>query len=130
MSKKISTKDYAVALHESTQGLKGKDLHEVIHNFVALLAREQKLKQAEKIIAEFVAYAKKQEGIRDISISSAHELDTKAINAIKKSFGEKVEATHVVDESLIAGFVVKTDDKIFDASLQKQLVKLKEKINQ
>ena len=126
--KKQTSKDYASALFMATQGLKGKELHEVIHNFVSLLAREQKLKQAEKIIAEFVAYAKKQEGIQDIIISSAHELDTKAINAIKKSFGEKVEVTQAVDESLIGGFVVKTQDKIFDASLKMQLLKLKQSL--
>ena len=124
--KKTTTKDYATALYDATHGLKSKELHEVIRNFVKLLAREQKLKQAEKIIVEFTAYAKKQEGIQDIGIASAHELDGKMINEIKKSFGEKVEATQAVDENLIGGFVVKTADKIFDASLKTQLIRLKQ----
>ena len=124
--KKNTTKDYATALYDATYGLKGKDLREVIYNFVKLLAREQKLKQAERIIAEFAAYAKKQEGIQDIAIASARELDGRMINEIKKTFGDKVEAAHTVEENLLGGFVVKTADKIFDASLKMQLQRLKQ----
>ena len=124
--KKTTSKDYAVALHEATQGLKGNELNEVIQNFVALLAREQKLKQAEKIIAEFVAFAKKQNGIQDIAITSAHKLDVKTNEAIIRAFGKQVEATHAIDESLLGGFIVKTEEKIFDASLKKQLQRLEQ----
>ena len=123
--KKNSPKDYAIALYQITKELSGKALNEAIVEFVKLLAGKQKLKQAEKIIAEFVAYAKKQEGIQDIAITSAHKLDAKTTEAITAAFGNQVEATHAIDESLLGGFIVKIEDKIFDASLKTQLVRLK-----
>ncbi|MSU75276.1 MAG: hypothetical protein EXS55_02070, partial [Candidatus Magasanikbacteria bacterium] len=93
------------------------------------LFKNHKLKQAEKIIVEFVVYAKKQAGIQEIEIMSAHELDSATLKKIKEAFGAQVEAKERTDEKLLGGFVVKTSDKIFDASLKKQLAKFKEKIS-
>ena len=126
--KKNSPKDYAIALYQTTNKLSGKALNEAVVEFVKLLAGKQKLKQAEKIIAEFLAYAKKQEGIQDIAITSAHKLDAKTSETIAQVFGKQVEATHAIDESLLGGFIVKTEDKIFDASLKTQLVRLKQSL--
>ena len=126
--KKKTTKDYAIALYDATKDLKGKKLEQVLGNFVRLVARDQKLKQAERIIAEFIRYAKKQEGIQDITITSAHELDAKMKKEIEESFGEKVESAQTVDKGLLGGFVVKTADKIFNASLKQQLNRFRLKL--
>lgn len=125
---RLKTKDFAAALYTATIEAKGKDLHAVLAEFVQILAKHQMLKKAERIIAEYVAYAKKQEGILNIQISSARKLDAKTIEIIKDAFGKKVEAIESLDESLLGGFVVKTADKIFDASIKKQLVRLKQSL--
>ena len=122
---KLTSHDYAVALYEATKGLKGHDLSQVIGKFVELLYRRQRLKQAGSIIAAFVAYAKKQNGIVDIEITSTRELYAKTINHIKKAFGDEVEAREKTDASLLGGFVVKTEDRIFDGSVRAQLQRLK-----
>ena len=121
-------KTIAIALYESTKDLKGPELGKALHNFVALLAKENYLGQAEKIIAAFIAYAKKQECIEEIEISTARKIEAKLLHAIRDAFGEKVESTETVDSTLIGGLVIKTKDTIFDASLKKQLTKLKEKL--
>lgn len=126
---RLNTKDYARALYDATKDVHGKDLHQVIENFVQLLARKQLLKKSNRIIAEFVAYAKKQEGIQEIEITSARELPEATLNKIKKAFAEKVESVEKVDENLIGGFVVRTEDRIFDGSLRTQLVRLKQLIS-
>lgn len=125
---RLKTKDFAIALYTATADTKGKDLHAVLGEFVQILAKHQMLKKAERIIAEYVAYAKRQEGILDIQISSARKLDAATIEKVKNAFGEKVEATESLDESLLGGFVVKTTDTIFDASIKKQLVRLKQSL--
>lgn len=125
MKKKISNKQLAIALYEATKGLVASDLKKALVEFVAILARERKLKKADYIIAEYVKYAKVQDGVRQIEITSARELDDKVLNHIKKAFGDKVEAEVKVDASLLGGVRVKTDDKILDASLRTQLNKLK-----
>ena len=124
--KKLSIKDYARSLYQASHGLKGAELAGVIKNFVELLARKQLLKKSEAIIAEFIAYAKQQEGIVDIEVTSARELDDKTINQIKKIFGSKVEAAAKVSAEWLGGLTVRTADTIFDASLKTQLFKLKQ----
>ncbi len=123
--KKVTNKQLAKALYEATGELKGSDLKQVLANFVVLLARSHKLKKSEYIIRDFLHYAKAQEGIQEIEITSARELDNKVLAHIKKAFGAHTEATVKVDGSLLGGVRIKTEDKILDASLKTQLNKLK-----
>lgn len=126
MAKKSSNKQYAKALFEITKNLKGENLTKVLKKFVAILVRNHKLKQSGRIINEFVKISKKDEGISEIEISSARKLDDEAITKIKKIFGSKVEESEMLDEKLIGGVVIKTEDKIFDVSIKTQLNKFKQ----
>ena len=128
MKKKISNKQLAKALYEATKDLKVNDMKKVLANFVSMLARAHKLKKTDYIIAEYIKYAKAGEGIQEIEITSARELDDKTLNHIKKAFGNNVEATVKIDESLLGGVRVKTEDRILDASLKSQILKLKQSI--
>lgn len=125
---KNTPKQYAIALHKITAGLTGKSLDEALKQFVILLAKEHKLKQADTIIAEFIRYSKKEEGINEIEITTTGNLDEKTIENIKKSFGDKVEAVIKIDKTILGGIKIRTEDRILDASLKTQLLKLKESI--
>ena len=126
--KKFTPKDYAVALYRTTRQLEGEPLTKAIKEFVLLLVKKRKFKQAKKITEEFLRYAKKEEGIVDVEITTARKLDKTVIAAIKEVFGKNVEATEKIDETLLGGFIAKTEDKIFDASLKTQLNKLKQSL--
>lgn len=121
--------DYAIALYETTKNLNEKQLGEALKAFVEMLYRKGKLKRASSIIEAYISYAKKQEGIVDIEITTARPLDPKTLAAIEKAFGEKVESTQRVDSSILGGMKVQTGEKIFDASLRTQLERLKQKIS-
>jgi len=127
--KKTTNKQLAKALYEVTKDMKGADLKIVLADFVTILAREHKLKKADYIIAEYIKYAKAGEGIQEIEITSARELDEKTLNHIKKAFGNNTEATVKIDESLLGGVRVKTEDRILDASLKTQLLKLRNSLS-
>ncbi|MEK7125358.1 MAG: ATP synthase F1 subunit delta [Patescibacteria group bacterium] len=126
---KSSHKAYGRALYELTLDKRAAGLEKAIKNFVAHLAKARMLKQASAIISEFTHYAKAQEGIVEIQIQSARELPAAALNQVKKTFGEKVEAVSVVDESLLGGVVIKTKDRILDGSLKTQLRNLQVKLS-
>lgn len=126
---KLSNKQYASILYDVTKEVSGEDLEQVVKNFVVLLNANHKLKQTDKIIDEFIAYAKKQEGIMDIKITSAKKLDEKVIEQIKQIFGKQTESVEKQDESILGGVIIKTDELIFDASLKTQLNNLKNKIS-
>jgi len=126
---KLTNKQIAQALFEATEKLSGADLDGALQRFVDLLAKKQRLKQIGNIIAEFEKIAKKKDGIVEIEIRSAKKLDKSTTDGIKKVFGDKVEATETVDEDLLGGITVKTEDKILDGSLKTQLNKLKLKLS-
>jgi len=123
--KKRTNKQYAQILWEATKDLKAKELEEILKNFVLLLVKEQRLKQAEKIIGEFEKYSKKQEGIVEIEVTTASEIGKTTVDNIKKVFGSKVEAINTIDKNILGGMIIKTEDKILDGSLKTQLRNLK-----
>lgn len=126
--KKHSTKEWAIALYESTRGLSGAEMKKVIHDFTELLFKAGSTKKSERIISEFIKYDKKMNGIVDIEIISARPLTEKIVDEIKKNFGKKVETTETIDSSLLGGVTIKTENMIFDGSLKKQLELLKQRL--
>lgn len=126
--KKVSNTQLAQALYQVTVGLKGEKLAKAIAEFAAILARARKISRADNIIKEFEKYSKKQAGIMEIEVQSARKLDEKTMNQLKKVFGDEVEAIESVDENLLGGVRVRTEDKILDGSLKTQLNQLKQSL--
>ncbi|MFA6105123.1 MAG: F0F1 ATP synthase subunit delta [Patescibacteria group bacterium] len=127
--KKNTNKEYAIALFEATKDLKGAKLSLMIEAFAKLLFRSGVSKQINSIISEYIKYSKKEAGIVDIEITSAHDLSHKLVEEIKKRFGDKVEATQMIDAEILGGIKIKTENMIFDGSLRKQLQLLKQSFN-
>ena len=126
--KKHSNRQFARALYEITEDLPKKDLPEAVAQFAAVLQKHNKLKKADFIIEEFINYSKKQAGIKTIVIESAFAVEHAAINKIKKVFGENSDITETINKNLLGGIRVKVDDMIYDASLKKQLSRLKNQL--
>lgn len=121
-----SNRQYAVSLYTAIKEASPKDTSAVISNLVELLVKNRRLRQASRIIDEFVNYAKKQEGITDLVITSARKLDKKTIEEIEKVFGSKIASVQKVDPQLIGGvLVVKDRESIFDASIKMQVQEIK-----
>lgn len=128
MKRKTSNRQLAQALYQVTVDAKGERLHKAIAEFAKLLVRAHKMTRADNIIKEFERYSKKQAGIVEIEVQSARKLDEKILNQVKKIFGNKVEASESVDESLLGGVKVRTEDEILDGSLKTQLNQLKQSL--
>ena len=123
--KKNTNKQLAAALHETTKDACGADLEKIIKNFVLLLCKERKIKQAGNIISEFLKYAKKQAGIAEVEIITTREMDDSIINKVQAVLGQKIEAIKKVDNRLLGGLIIKIEDTIFDASIKTQINRLK-----
>ena len=118
----------ARALYEATKNLRGNALTAAVNRFVRLLARKQMLKRADRIMAEFAAYGKKAEGIRELKIESARPLGESVVTHLKSVFGAKAETEEKVNPALLGGVVVQVGDTIFDGSLRRQLLSLRKQL--
>ena len=125
----MTNKEYGQALYEATKDLPKDKLNKAVFEFVKILTKNRKLKASDKIINEFIKYAKKQEGIMDIEVVSARKLDNDTIEEIKKIFGKQTNSIERIDEELLGGVKIKTDRMILDASLRTQLSTLKQAFN-
>ena len=124
----MTPRQYGKILYETTKDLSKKDLEKAVKTFFDFVVRDQAFKKIDAIMQEYTIYARKQEGEEDVIVVSAFPLTQEVIKEIKKKFGEKITINHEEDSTLLGGLVIKTEDKIFDASLRGQLQKMKEQI--
>jgi len=127
---KLKPQQFAAALYEITQGKSEKEIDKIIEDFTALLAKKNKLGWQEQIIEKFLSYSMKQEGIMETQVFTAKEISKKMAEKIAETVfkNQKIKVISIVEKELLGGFVVKTEDKILDLSIKKQLQNLKIKL--
>ena len=107
---------------------KGK-VHELTLKFFVLLAKNSRADLIPDITVEYKRVFKEAKGILEVVVKSAHKLDAAALDKIKSmvltSDWKSVEIVEEIDEKLIGGFVVKSNNTIYDASVTSQLRDMK-----
>lgn len=121
-------KQYAKILYHLTSELKGADLDKAIKAFINLLVRDQALSRVDLVMEEFNKYTKKQQGIVEIEVLTAREISDSVKKNIKQAFGDKTEAEFKVQNDLLGGVLINTEDLILDGTIKTQLEKIKEKM--
>jgi F-type H+-transporting ATPase subunit delta len=101
-------------------------------NFARLLAEKNRIAQVVEIQREFERLVAAEERVLELELTTAIELSDeearKIVDEIEKSAGRKVEATRLVDPSLIAGLVVQVGSARLDASVRGRLNQLREEL--
>lgn len=103
--------------------------------FLALIIKQGRSEAIATIAREFVQLYKTKNGIKDVSIVSAKELQDDQIQAIlnktKESLPEntKLEVKQKVNPDLIGGFILRMDDKQYDASLKTKMNNIKKEFD-
>ena len=82
------------------------------------------------MVSAFIVQYNVIKGITPVTIISAVKLDAGLVQSILASLKKKenlkeVELVEVIDETLIAGFVLKYEDKMIDNSVRKNLSSLR-----
>ena len=126
--KTLSPQQYAKALYEATRGLEKKHVEEAVEAFIQMIRQNHEEKKLPQILNEFEVYSKKQEGYIEMEVTSAFPLSNSVKKQINEIFGGKAEMKVKEDGSLLGGVIIKTDNKIFDASVKTQLQKMREQI--
>jgi len=101
-------------------------------NFARLLAEKNRIAEVVDIQREFERLVATEARVLELELTTAIELSDdearKIVNEIEKAAGRKVEATRLVDPSLIGGLVVQAGSIRLDASVRGRLNQLREEL--
>ena len=108
-------------------------MSKVVRNFIALLARHERLHELREMTADFAMLADEESQIAEAEIVSARPLDTPNRELLEKQIagltgGRKVRATYSEDASLLGGAVVRIGSTVYDGSVRAQLRQLRQRM--
>lgn len=125
---KIAKREIVQALFELAQE-NPKNIKKIVEEFYSYLLHQKKTKILPFIFEELDKIEKEKQGIKEIEIESTHPLSDEQKEEIKNLFkAKKVIIQEKINPRLIGGIIIKTDDKIFDASIKSNLERLKEEM--
>jgi F-type H+-transporting ATPase subunit delta len=97
-------------------------------SFFEIVTSKGREKYLEQIAKEFIGLYKKFRGIRTAEITSATGLDDRlreAVYTLLRNEGKgEIELVEKVDKKLIGGFILRMDDRQYDASVSSDLRRL------
>jgi F-type H+-transporting ATPase subunit delta len=124
----IKTSQKSEALRRIFEG----KIHALSINFLLLIAENKRENYIPGIFRYLEDLYRREEGVKSAVLTSAQPLNESLVAQIKeileKEFKSKVELSQKVDEKLIGGFVLRVEDKQYDASLSTQLKKIREQL--
>jgi F-type H+-transporting ATPase subunit delta len=126
---RYTASEYARALYEVLSEQDESQADETISRFVSDMKDRGQLALLPEVLKEMPAAIKNAQGIEDVLIESAHEIDQATAEAALKALGkraEDVEVTLAQNEGLIGGIRVKGRDTVIDASVRGRLNKLRD----
>ncbi|KAJ5150129.1 ATP synthase subunit 5 [Penicillium atrosanguineum] len=115
---------------EELQKVAGADKADILKNFLATLAENNRLGSLKGVCEKFATLMSAHRGEIELSITSA-QLDTKTINRLEKavakseySQGKKLKIVTKVNSDLVGGLVVEIGDRTVDLSVSSKIAKM------
>jgi len=126
MKKKISAKKYAQLLLLLTSGKDQKEISWIVKNFVSRLKKDANLNLAEQITDEFEKMFLARQGKAKLEITSAFKLSADNRREIEtlaeRLLGEeRFETSERLDERLKGGFILRSNNRVVNLSLENTL---------
>lgn len=108
--------------------LRQQGFHDLIVNFVGVIADNRRLSHLRAILAAFAAVAAARRGEISAEVVSAQPLTTTQLAQLQGKLAEagyaRVTIQQRVDPAILGGLVVRVGPRLFDSSLQSRLVRL------
>ncbi|XKM13548.1 F0F1 ATP synthase subunit delta [Orbaceae bacterium ac157xtp] len=103
-------------------------LNEHGENFIKIMAENKRLSILPEVYNLFENHRLERESVADVDVISAVELSKDQLNkistAVEKRLSRKVNLNCRIDNSIIAGFIVRTGDMVIDSSIRGRLNRL------
>ncbi|KAJ0422806.1 ATP synthase delta subunit-domain-containing protein [Aspergillus carlsbadensis] len=113
------------------QKVAGADKGDILKNFLATLAENNRLGLLGGVCDKFAALMSAHRGEIELIITSAQELDNKTLNRLEKavsksefSQGKKLKVVPKVNPDIVGGLVVEIGDRTIDLSVSSKISKL------
>lgn len=112
--------------HDIITAVVGDSLKPLAQGFIKLLVNKGREQNLPEIAAAFIQQYKEMKNIRQVKLTTAVPANDELRQAIMKKVqdalpGSEIELKEEVNEDLIGGFVLQTEDKLFDASIRRDL---------
>lgn len=104
----------------------GEKLSKLSQAFVSLLVSKGREENLPEIAAAFVSLYKQMKNIKSVKLTTAVPLNDNVRHAIREKVeaampNSTIEMKEEINEELIGGFVLQMEDKLFDASIRRDL---------
>lgn len=123
-------KSEKIALIENIFGDK---ISESIVGLMVLMINKSRAAEIFAVLERFLEMVKADQGIVKATVTSAVALNETQLEQIKSkieaSTNSKVELETIIDESIIAGLIIKVADKVMDASVKGDMQTLKKQLS-
>ena len=110
-----------------------KNISETTMAFINIITNKKREMHLEAIATSFINLYKSHKNIKTVSITTAapvsDQTKSEIMSYIKKTGGDEVELTEIVNEDIIGGVIIKMGDKQLDASVTRKIKKLKKTFN-
>ena len=108
-------------------------VHPITLNFLLILIGKRRENIVVEVVQEFIALFKEYKNIVTVHLKTASKMDVRLYSEIKermeKELKLKVELVETVVPDLLGGFVLTYNDKQYDASIRKNILRLKKEYN-
>ncbi len=123
---KVTASQYAATLYELTQNKNKSEIGAVVKKFIDMLAKNNQLKMAGKIMEKFNGIYNQKKGIVEAEITTREEVSTEVYTKVHTYVSNKYKAKEVViknkiDEQIKGGIIIKVGNEILDASIKNRL---------
>ncbi len=123
---KLTSKQFTQAYLQSCVGKTPCDIEKITQQFLKAVRAARAWKLLPSIISNIQKIADEKEGITHLVITTAHEIEKGISKKIAEKVGfKKTRITEQIKPEIIGGFIARTENKIFDASIKTQLQQLK-----
>lgn len=117
-----------IKLADAIISICGEQVDQYGQNLIRLMAENKRLTVLPSVFKEFQHYVEEFKAIAQVQVISAQPLSNdqqeKIAVAMEKKLARKVKLNCTVDNSLIAGVIIRTDDFVIDGSSRGQLARL------
>jgi F-type H+-transporting ATPase subunit delta len=127
--KRGSITQYAEILYALTEGQKANDIPKILKTYLAFLSRKKALGKMKKILEKFEAIESDKNGTLRAQLVSANPLTDAEKKEITNVLLDEMKVKDIIlsekiDENLIAGWKIKTENYLIDGSTRGKLNKL------